>query len=393
MLLCTFVALFKQLFNFREKVQINTEDEEKPFLDHLTDLRAMLLRMAVTLVLMTICCFSLAPQLMDFLRRPVDKVWNLYEEAHLTPSVTTEEWVKAKEIAAAALPLSDVQRSQFLKDFDEKERDLVACVHLLKAAKVLPSDQQVEFLKQAAPNETVLSMVLPLHEDGAILADGTGQGSLKMMGAFQPGEAFMLSIKLAFYAGIVLSFPLLLYFLLQFIVPGLHDHERKLMYKYMGIGFGLFLVGTIFCYWVVLPKVLTFFFTYSIEMGISNEWRIGYYLSFATQLILMFGVAFELPVVVMPFVKMGILTYDMMKATRRYAIVAIVILAAIITPTPDMATMSLMAVPMYALYECCIWMAWLQLKKDLKRDEAEREAEAARIRKDYENQDTPYHLN
>lgn len=71
-------------------------------------------------------------------------------------------------------------------------------------------------------------------------------------------------------------------------------------------------------------------------------------------MILMFGLAFELPVVVMPFVKLGVLTYDMMKSTRRYAIVAIAVLAAVITPTPDVATMMLMAVPMYALYEICI---------------------------------------
>lgn len=63
----------------------------------------------------------------------------------------------------------------------------------------------------------------------------------------------------------------------------------------MAIGFGLFLAGTLFCYFVVLPRVLTFFYTYSLEFGISNEWRIGYYLSFATQMILMFGLAFELP--------------------------------------------------------------------------------------------------
>lgn len=80
-----------------------------------------------------------------------------------------------------------------------------------------------------------------------------------MMSAFQPGEAFMLTIKLSLYAGVVISFPLLLYFLLQFIIPGLLEHERKLLYKCMAVGFGLFLAGTLFCYFIVLPRVLTFF--------------------------------------------------------------------------------------------------------------------------------------
>ena len=98
-----------------------------------------------------------------------------------------------------------------------------------------------------------------LYSKGAVLADGTGRGALKMMSAFQPGEAFMLTIKLSLYAGVVISFPLLLYFLLQFIIPGLLEHERKLLYKCMAVGFGLFLAGTLFCYFIVLPRVLTFF--------------------------------------------------------------------------------------------------------------------------------------
>jgi sec-independent protein translocase protein TatC len=77
----------------------------------------------------------------------------------------------------------------------------------------------------------------------------------------------------------------------------------------------------------------------------------------------MFGLGFELPVVVMPLVKLGVLSYDIMKRTRRYAIVAICILAAFITPTPDVPTMLLMAVPMYLLYELCIVLAWREQRK------------------------------
>lgn len=77
----------------------------------------------------------------------------------------------------------------------------------------------------------------------------------------------MLTIKLSLYAGVVISFPLLLYFLLQFIIPGLLEHERKLLYKCMAVGFGLFLAGTLFCYFIVLPRVLTFFYTYSLNLA------------------------------------------------------------------------------------------------------------------------------
>lgn len=376
----------KHIFRLREKWQIQREDEEKPFLEHLDDLRTTLLRMTLCLVVSTVLCAFFASNLMDILRRPVNQVWDMFETSHLPTGIDLDAWGKAKEIATAAVGLDTVQRELLFRQISPRQVQLTEAAVVLRGAEALPDEKKSAFIKDASPTAAVRELAEALHARDAVLTDGTGRGALKMMSAFQPGEAFMLSIKLSLYAGVVISFPLLLYFLLQFIIPGLLEHERKLLYKCMAVGFGLFLAGTLFCYFVVLPRVLTFFYTYSLEFGISNEWRIGYYLSFATQMILMFGLAFELPVVVMPFVKLGVLTYDMMKATRRYAIVAIAILAAIITPTPDVATMMLMAVPMYALYEICILLAWLHERKE---NERARE-EAARFEEEFNNGDSPY---
>ncbi len=350
----------------REKFRIEKEDEEKPFLEHLDELRSTLIRMVMTLLICTIACMFFASTLMDILRKPVNEVWDMFEQTHLPSQIDMEVWAKAKETATAAAALEEPQRRMLFERIPASQAELAKAALVLRAAQVLPDEQKLTFIQDAAADDSVRELAMNLYESKAVLTDGTGRGALKMMSAFQPGEAFMLSIKLALYAGIVVSFPLLLYFLLQFIIPGLLQHERKLLYKCMFVGFGLFLIGTCFCYFIVLPKVLTFFYTYSLEFGISNEWRIGYYLSFATQMILMFGLAFELPVVVMPFVKLGVLTYEMMKSTRRYALVAIVVLAAVITPTPDVATMMLMAVPMYGLYELCILLAWQHERKTLR---------------------------
>ena len=313
----------KHIFRLREKWQIKREDEEKPFLEHLDDLRTMLLRMALCLTVSTILCAGFASNLMDILRRPVNQVWDMFEESHLPAGIGLDAWGKAKEMATAMTSLGASQRALFLRQVSPSQADLTEAALVLRGAQPLPEDRKQVFIREGSPSTAVRDLAEALYSKGAVLADGTGRGALKMMSAFQPGEAFMLTIKLSLYAGVVISFPLLLYFLLQFIIPGLLEHERKLLYKCMAVGFGLFLAGTLFCYFIVLPRVLTFFYTYSLEFGISNEWRIGYYLSFATQMILMFGLAFELPVVVMPFVKLGVLTYDMMKSTRRYAIVAI----------------------------------------------------------------------
>lgn len=376
----------KHIFRLREKWQIQRDDEEKPFLEHLDDLRSMLLRMALCLTVSTVLCAGFASNLMDILRRPVNQVWDMFEQSHLPASINLDEWGEAKEMATGAAGLDAAQRETFFRMIPPGQADLVKAVLVLRGAQPLPDGKKEFFIREGSPGDAVRGLAEALHARDAVLADGTGRGALKMMSAFQPGEAFMLTIKLSLYAGVVISFPLLLYFLLQFIIPGLLEHERKLLYKCMAIGFGLFLAGTLFCYFVVLPRVLTFFYTYSLEFGISNEWRIGYYLSFATQMILMFGLAFELPVVVMPFVKLGVLTYDMMKSTRRYAIVAIAILAAVITPTPDVATMMLMAVPMYALYEICIILAWWNERKESVRAREE----AARFEEDFNNNNSPY---
>jgi len=205
------------------------------------------------------------------------------------------------------------------------------------------------------------------------------RGKLVLMQALNPTEGFMLSIKLSLFAGIVISFPLLLLFTLQFILPGLKKKEKRALWPAMIIGFGLFLAGVLFSYFFVLPKVLDFFYNYSQEMGVTNEWRIGYYISFATQFTLIFGLAFELPVVVMTLVKLGVLNYEIMRNTRSYAILAIVVIAALITPTPDVATLAFLAVPMILLYEICIWLSFFHKRKQREQEILEREELKAQI--------------
>jgi sec-independent protein translocase protein TatC len=199
------------------------------------------------------------------------------------------------------------------------------------------------------------------------------------MSSLNPTEAFMLSMKLAFFAGTVLAFPLLLLYTLQFIMPGLHQHEKRAILPALAIGFGLFLCGVLFAYLWVLPSVLEFFYSYGESMGIANEWRIGYYLSFATQFTLIFGLCFELPVIVWVLVKIGLLNYEVMSRTRGYAVVAIVVLAAVITPTPDAFTLALLALPMVVLYELSIWLAWFDARRQKKKELQEEEERLARL--------------
>lgn len=170
-------------------------------------------------------------------------------------------------------------------------------------------------------------------------------------------DSMLISLQLAFYAGLVLAFPAVLFFLAEFIVPALNDVERRFLFPAFAAGFALFLAGVLFGYFIVLPVALEFFFLDAQRMNWQPMWTVREYYSFATQFIIAFGLSFELPVVVLALVKMGFVTVEKLRQTRSFALVLIMIFAAIITPTQDMLTLLLMGGPMYLLYEACLWVA------------------------------------
>jgi len=185
-------------------------------------------------------------------------------------------------------------------------------------------------------------------------------GALKALGIT---DSIVISFHLAFYAGIVLAFPLLLYFLAEFVLPALTTVEKRFLLPAIIGSFGLFLLGVCVCYFWLLPKTILFFFRDTQSLGWAPTWTVQQYYSFVTKFVLGFGLAFELPVVVLALVYFGLITYKFMARTRPYAIVLIFILAAIIAPTPDLVTLVAMGLPMALLYESCIWIAWIMERR------------------------------
>ena len=179
-------------------------------------------------------------------------------------------------------------------------------------------------------------------------------------------DSFTISMQLAFYAGLIISFPFLLYFLAEFILPALTPVEKKMLLPVCIIGMMLFLVGVSFCFFVVLPQTLAFFFQDAQQMKWQPTWTVREYYSFTTQFVLAFGLAFELPLVVLALVKLGLLDAALLRRTRAHAIVIIFAVAAVITPTSDILTLVLMGGPMYVLYEICIWIATFMERKEKK---------------------------
>jgi sec-independent protein translocase protein TatC len=172
-------------------------------------------------------------------------------------------------------------------------------------------------------------------------------------------EAFFVEIKVALFAGVIFSCPVIFYQIWRFVAPGLSRGERKWVIPFVLCATGFFIGGASFCYRFVLPVAFKYFIEQYETMGVSPAIRIGDYFTFFFRMVLAFGVTFELPVFTFFLVRVGVWDYRFMLRSFRYAIVAIFIIAAILTPTPDVINQSLLAVPMLLLYILSIGVAYL----------------------------------
>jgi sec-independent protein translocase protein TatC len=172
-------------------------------------------------------------------------------------------------------------------------------------------------------------------------------------------EAFFVEIKVALAAGALFSCPVIFYQTWGFVAPGLSGREKKWVVPFVLCATGFFVGGTYFCYRFVLPVAFKYFIEQYETMGVNPAIRIGDYFTFFFRMILAFGVTFELPVFTFFLVRIGVWDYRFMLRSFRYAIVVIFLIAAMLTPTPDVINQSLLAVPMLLLYILSIGVAYL----------------------------------
>ena len=167
-------------------------------------------------------------------------------------------------------------------------------------------------------------------------------------------EQFMIHVRTAMYAGLLAASPYILYELFRFVSPGLYQNERRYAVWLVGAAYLMFLVGTLVNYFVVFPLTVRFLGTYQVSPDVANMLTLQSYIDTLLGMSLVMGVVFELPVVCAVMGRSGLLTDRMMSQYRRHAIVAILIVAAIITPTTDVFTLFVVSLPIYLLYEVSI---------------------------------------
>lgn len=189
-------------------------------------------------------------------------------------------------------------------------------------------------------------------------------------------EPFFTRMLVAFVTGLFIASPVIFYQIWAFIAPGLYDEEKRFIIPVAVISAVFFIGGGLFCYFIVFPYAFDFFISFSTQ-SIQITPRISDYLDFILKLLLAFGLIFEMPLFSFFLSRMGVLTAGMMRRGRRYAIVAIFIVAAILTP-PDVVSQLLMACPMLVLYECSILVAAVcgKKKKAVAEDENDTPANA-----------------
>ncbi len=168
-------------------------------------------------------------------------------------------------------------------------------------------------------------------------------------------EPFFTALKVAFFSGFIASLPIIFWQLWLFIAPGLYENEKKMVLPFAGGATVMFLIGALFCYYIVIPFGYEFLINFGSQLFMALP-SIGEYVSFFTKLILGFGLAFELPTITFFLASIGLVTDETLKGFFKYALVVIFMVSALLTP-PDILTQFLMAGPMILLYGLSILIA------------------------------------
>jgi sec-independent protein translocase protein TatC len=298
----------------------------KSFLEHLEDLRWTLIKVTATLAVSMLACFAGGKQIVSFLSYPLRAAatWHQPDSSdslavHWGSNVVTRI---ARTNLAAMIPESATN------------------VH---AFNVVPKSVNGEIVLTLQP------------EQPAFTSDLSKVVALKN---YSPISAFMVAIKIALYGGVVLALPLIVYFIGQFVLPALKVKEREFVLRSLGIGGLLFLLGMAFCYFLMLEVALGATVEFSQWLGFgADEWRAEDYITFVCVFMLVSGVSFELPIVILALVKIGLLDVRKLNAFRPYWVVLELVICGFLTPSGDPFTMVLMALPLHLLYEISILIA------------------------------------
>ncbi len=318
----------------------------KTFLEHLEDLRWVLIKIVVALGVAMLVCLLAGNYVVNILKRPLDKA-----EIHYpgTNKVVTVHF--------------GTNRIGVFQITGEQELALNLGTNRYVAVVVEPL---------TLGTNQVLGWHVNTDPAAAVKARKLQVDLINL----KPVGGFVVAFQVAFYGGLVLAGPFIFYVVAAFIFPALKMKERKYIYRGLGFGVGLFFAGVTFCYFLLMPLALAASQKYSHWLGFTAyQWNAEDYISFVCKFMLGMGLGFEMPVVILTLVKIGVLSYSALSKGRRYMIVINLFLGAVLT-TPEVLTQVMMFIPLQLLYEVSIWIAWYWERQEKKRLAAEENAGA-----------------
>ena len=300
----------------------------KSFLEHLEDFRWLLVKLSISLALAMLACLFGANYVVGILKWPL---------THATVGFPGTNQVVHVSFGTNSIGNYSLTSEQ-------------------QAALNLGTNRLVAV--QVEPMFLGTNRVLGWHADDNPEVIAAMQRMKIYLVNFSPAGGFFVAVQVALYGGMVLAAPFMLYFIAGFVFPALKWNERKYIFRAVFIGGGLFIIGVSFCYFILMPIALAASQMYSNWLGLgAMQWRAEEYISFVCKFMLGMGLGFELPVIILTLVKIGVLSYSTLAKARRYMIVVNLILGAVLT-TPEVITQVAMFVPLQCLYEVTVWIAW-----------------------------------
>ena len=331
------------------------EDDEyggpiKSFLEHLEDLRWVLVKCAAVMVVTCTLCLVAADKVVGLLMLPMDL-------AHAkAKQMAFKELERSGHLPPPMIQLKLGGTNTMSFEVDETLGAQFGSLSVLKRGDMLP-------MRLAPTLDASTNIVLALKPDGEIVKfePQVAIPTLQPLGVLDP---FFAALKIALYGGIALGLPFILFFIGQFVVPALHQHERAFLGKGVAMGGILFFAGVIFAYLFISKMTVLASVSFAQWMGFSsNIWRVDAYIGFVCKLMLGVGLGFELPVILLTLVKIGIVDHHGLVKFRPYWVIVNLVTCAFLTP-PDVVSQVMMAIPMQLLYEVSILIARFWARKE-----------------------------
>lgn len=278
------------------------------------------------------------------------------------PPVNLGKWVMAQmqDPAQEALGKFYAERARKRSKTADEEQVKTPTMNFEVEGKVLADALRKLYPDLKPPSEEAIQakVLLPMKMPESEMIVGVARSAepKSALISLAPMETFMIYFGVCMVTGLVIASPWVFYQIWAFIGAGLYRHERHYVKRFVPFSLGLFLGGVFLCFFWVLPYTLQFLLEFNVWLDIEPTLRISEWITFATILPLVFGVCFQTPLVMMLLERIGIFSAKIYRDKRRYAILIIVVIAAVITPTGDPFTLMLLAVPMALLYELGIFL-------------------------------------